>query len=181
MGQGLHTKVCQVVANEFNIDVEKVHISETATDRVANTTPTAASMSTDLYGMAALDACEQITERLRPVMAQLPEGTPFATIVQAAYFQRIQLSAQGFYVVHAERCNYDFDMETTNNRDRGLPFNYFTQGVAASEVEIDCLTGDAKVIRADILMDIGTSVNPAIDIGQIEGAFIQGYGWCTME
>ncbi|CBJ27195.1 conserved unknown protein [Ectocarpus siliculosus] len=181
MGQGLHTKVCQVVANEFNIDVEKVHISETATDRVANTSPTAASMSTDLYGMAALDACEQITERLRPVMAELPENSPFATIVKAAYFRRIQLSAQGFYTVPAARCGYDFDMETTNNRDRGLPFNYFTQGVAASEVEIDCLTGDAKVIRADILMDIGTSVNPAIDIGQIEGAFIQGYGWCTME
>ncbi|CAN0411520.1 unnamed protein product [Pylaiella littoralis] len=179
MGQGLHTKVCQVVANEFGIDVEKVHISETATDRVPNSSPTAASMSTDLYGMAALDACEQITERLKPVVAGLPEGSPFSTVVTAAYFQRVNLSAQGFYTVPAARCGYNFDMETANNRERGFPFNYFTQGVAASEVEVDCLTGDAKVVRADILMDIGTSINPAIDIGQIEGAF--GYGWCTME
>eukprot|EP00903_Cladosiphon_okamuranus_P009641 g9174.t1 len=181
MGQGLHTKVCQVVANEFGIDVEKVHISETATDRVSNSSPTAASMSTDLYGMAALDACEQITERLKPVIAELPEGSPFSAVVTAAYFKRVNLSAQGFYTVPAGRCGYDFDLETSKNRDRGFPFNYFTQGVAASEVEVDCLTGDVKVLRADILMDIGASINPAIDIGQIEGAFIQGYGWCTME
>eukprot|EP00752_Nemacystus_decipiens_P001718 g1661.t2 len=181
MGQGLHTKVCQVVANEFGIGVDKVHISETATDKVSNSSPTAASMSTDLYGMAALDACEQITERLKPVAAGLPEGSPFSAVVTAAYFQRVNLSAQGFYTVPSARCGYDFDLETTNNRDRGFPFNYFTQGVAASEVEVDCLTGDVKVLRADILMDIGASINPAIDIGQIEGAFIQGYGWCTME
>ncbi|CAM9182611.1 unnamed protein product [Hapterophycus canaliculatus] len=181
MGQGLHTKVCQVVANEFGIDIDKVHISETATDRVSNASPTAASMSTDLYGMAALDACEQISERLKPVAAGLPEGSSFKSIVTAAYFQRVNLSAQGFYTVPAGRCGYNFNMETSNNRERGLPFNYFTQGVAASEVEVDCLTGDVKIIRADILMDIGASINPAIDIGQIEGAFIQGYGWCTME
>eukprot|EP00752_Nemacystus_decipiens_P001721 g1664.t1 len=180
MGQGLHTKVCQVVANEFAIDVDKVHISETATDKVSNASPTAASMSTDLYGMAALDACEQITERLKPVVAALPEGSAFSEIVTAAYFQRINLSAQGFYTMPA-KCDYDFDMDTADNRDRGRPFNYFTQGVSASEVEVDCLTGDVKVLRADILMDIGTSINPAIDIGQIEGGFIQGFGWCTME
>ncbi|CAM9133378.1 unnamed protein product [Ascophyllum nodosum] len=181
MGQGLNTKVCQVVASEFGIGVEKVHISETATDRVVNSSPTGGSISTDLYGMAALDACEQITERLRPVAAKLPPEVPFTSVVKAAYFQRVNLSAQGFYKVPSGRCGYDFSMETSNNRERGLPFNYFTQGVAASEVEVDCLTGDAKILRADIIMDIGASINPAIDIGQIEGAFLQGFGWCTME
>lgn len=180
MGQGLHTKVIQVVARAFGIPESQVHISETATDRVANAPPTAASMSTDLYGMAALDACEQILERLRPVAEKMP-GADFASIVQAAYFARVNLSAQGFYAVPTERCGYDFDKQVTDNAERGNPFNYFTQGVACTEVEVDCLTGDCHIIRADVLMDLGSSINPAIDIGQIEGAFVQGYGWSTME
>ncbi|KAG5177145.1 putative xanthine dehydrogenase [Tribonema minus] len=180
MGQGLHTKVIQTCARAFGISDEWVHVAETATDRVPNASPTAASMSTDLYCMAALDACEQIKERLKPVAEKLP-GADFKTIVQAGFFQRVNLSAQGFYVVPSDRCGYDFNVPGDDNRARGQPFNYYTQGVAASEVEVDTLTGDARVLRADITMDVGNSINPAIDIGQIEGAFVQGYGWCTME
>ena len=102
MGQGLHTKVIQIVARAFGIPESQVHIAETATDRVANSNPTAASMSTDLYGMAALDAAEQILERLRPIAEKMP-GADFQRIVQAAFFERINLSAQGFYVVPTDR------------------------------------------------------------------------------
>ncbi len=137
-------------------------------------------MSTDLYGMAVLDACEQILARLQPVKARMPDAD-WDTVVNAAFFDRINLSAQGWYIVNNDRCGYQWDMVTARNSERGTPFNYFTQGVACSEVEIDCLTGDSRVLRADILMDLGKSINPAIDVGQIEGAFVQGYGWCTME
>ncbi|CAM9401688.1 unnamed protein product, partial [Discosporangium mesarthrocarpum] len=182
MGQGLHTKVIQVVAGELGISDDKVvHISETATDRVANSSPTAASISTDLYGMAALDAAQQITARLQPIKEKMGKDANFTAVVKAAYFQRVNLSAQGFYRIPAERCGYDFNLTPQENARRGKAFNYFTQGVAASEVEVDCLTGDSLILRADILIDVGASINPGIDIGQIEGAFIQGYGWCTME
>ncbi|CAM9251540.1 unnamed protein product [Phaeothamnion confervicola] len=180
MGQGLHTKVVQVAARSFGISEDDVHIAETSTDKVPNSSPTAASMSTDLYGMATLDACEQIKERLRPVAEKMP-GADLRAVAQAAHMQRVNLSAQGFYCVPTERCGYDWGISVAQNAERGQPFNYFTQGAAASEVEIDVLTGDVRVLRADIVMDVGNSINPALDIGQIEGAFVQGYGWCTME
>lgn len=178
MGQGLHTKVIQVVAKCFGISSDSVTIAETATDRVPNSSPTAASMSTDLYCMAALDACEQIKERLKPVAEKMP-GAEFRSVVQSAYMQRINLSAQGFYIVPSDRCGYDFTI--ADQTKRGQPFNYFTQGVAASEIELDTLTGDVRVLRTDITMDLGDSINPGLDIGQIEGAFTQGLGWVTTE
>lgn len=183
MGQGLHTKVCQIAARAFGLEEEQVHIAETATDRVANSQPTAASMSTDLYGMATLDACQQILRRLAPVRARLGgEKAEWTAVVQAAYFERIDLSAHGFYIVPDDMCGYDWEKKgVTNNSERGQPFNYFTQGTAVSEVEVDCLTGDARVLRADIVMDVGASINPSIDVGQIEGAFVQGFGWLTTE
>mmetsp|Transcript_6137 Transcript_6137/g.15100 ORF Transcript_6137/g.15100 Transcript_6137/m.15100 type:complete len:571 (-) Transcript_6137:527-2239(-) len=183
MGQGLHTKVCQVAARCFGIDVASVHVSDTATDKVANASPTAASLSTDLYGMATLIACEEIKERLAPIAAKLP-GADFTSVVQAAFFARVDLTAHGFYSLPTDRCGYDWSIPVPkggNPNVRGTPFNYFTQGTAISEVEIDCLTGDSRVLRADIIMDIGNSINPTIDIGQIEGAFIQGLGWLTTE
>lgn len=155
MGQGLHTKMIQVAAQAFGIPEEKVFIADTSTDKVANTSPTAASMSTDLYGMATLNACEQILERLRPFRAKLPPTASFVEVVQAALFDRIDLSAHGYYAVPNDRCGYDWAMQTTDNSARGNPFNYFTQGVACSEVEVDCLTGDMRVLRTDILMDVG--------------------------
>lgn len=187
MGQGLHTKVCQIAARAFGLEEGKVHIAETATDRVANSQPTAASMSTDLYGMATLDACQQILKRLAPVREGLEaksgaKEVPWVSVVQAAYFSRIDLSAHGFYIVADNMCGYDWEkVGAKSNEERGQPFNYFTQGAAVAEVEVDCLTGDARVVRADVVMDVGASINPAIDIGQIEGAFVQGYGWLTTE
>ena len=151
--------------------------------QVANSSPTAASMSTDLYGMATLDACEQIIERLKPIAAKMP-GASFAATVQAAFFQRVDLSAHGYYTVPGERCGYDWTLPTGDdaaNAARGQPFNYFTYGTACAEIELDVLTGDICLRRADILMDLGHSINPAIDVGQVEGAFVQGFGWCTME
>ena len=103
-------------------------------------------------------------------------------LVNAAYFDRIDLCAHGFYISPTERCSgYDWDKVCTDNSERGHPFNYFTMGVACTEVEIDCLTGNSHVVRADIVMDVGKSINPAIDIGQIEGAFMQGYGKCVQQ
>ena len=181
MGQGLHTKMAAVAARALSIPAHLVHVAESATDKVPNASPTAASMSTDLYGMAVLHACEQIAARLRPYQRKMP-GAPWANVVQTAYFDRVNLSAQGFYAVPGDRCGYDWDAPVgRDNARRGQPFNYFTQGVAATEVEVDCLTGDVCVLRADVVMDVGASINPAIDVGQIEGAFVQGYGWCTME
>jgi len=181
MGQGLHTKMVQVAAQAFGISHSLVHVEESQTNCVPNASPTAASMSTDLYGMAVLNACEQIRDRLKPVRAKLPADATWQQLVFAAYFDRVNLSAQGFYAVPSARTGYDWDIQTENNADRGCPFNYFTQGVACTEVEIDCLTGDSRVLRADVLMDVGRSINPAIDIGQIEGAYVQGFGYCTME
>lgn len=190
MGQGLYTKMVQVAAQCFGISHSLVTCLETATTSVANASPTAASASTDLYGMAVLNACEQIKERLvelrasiRSADAEADDDTVWKRTANAAYFSRINLSAQGFYAVPSERCGYDWELDVSGdeNAQRGHPFNYFTQGVATSEVEIDCLTGDSHVIRTDIVMDVGKSINPAIDIGQIEGAFVQGYGWTCME
>lgn len=180
MGQGLHTKMAQVAARALGISHDRVRISETMTSVVPNATPTAGSMGTDLYGMAVLNACEQLNARLQPLKDSNPDASWEEIISKAYYVERINLSAQGFYRVPDDRCGYDWSIPPKQRPD-GNPFNYFTQGAACTEVEVDILTGDNRIIRADIVMDVGQSINPAIDIGQIEGAFVQGYGWCTME
>jgi len=172
MGQGLHTKVAQVVASEFGVPVRDVHIKEMATDKVPNASPTAASMGSDIYGMAALNAARQITDRLRPYREKMPHAS-FEEIVHKAYFDRVNLSAQGFF--KSEHEGYDI-MKNTGN-----PWRYFTLGTACTEVEVDCLTGDHKILRSDLVVDVGNPINPAIDIGQIEGAFMQGAGWVSIE
>jgi xanthine dehydrogenase/oxidase len=183
MGQGLHTKMIQIAAQCLQIPSSLVHINGTSTSIVPNASPTAGSVSTDLYGMAVLDACEKLKARLESKKSSMPPSsgsetdtvTTWKELVSAAYFDRIDLSAHGFYVIPDNRCGYDF---TTK---QGIPYNYFTQGVACSEVEVDVLTGNFDVLRVDICMDLGKSINPGVDIGQIEGAFTQGYGWSTME
>lgn len=172
MGQGLHTKIVQIAARTLNIPVERVHISETSTDKVPNTSPTAASVQSDLNGMAVKIACDKIIERLAPIKEKHPDYS-WEKLVSAAYFDRIDLSAHGFYAT--PNVGYNFADAT------GSPFNYFVWGAACSEVEIDVLSGDYYVRRTDIVMDLGESLNPSIDIGQIEGGFVQGLGWCTLE
>ncbi|XP_021645492.2 xanthine dehydrogenase 1 isoform X2 [Hevea brasiliensis] len=172
MGQGLHTKVAQVAASAFNIPLSSVFISETSTDKVPNASPTAASASSDMYGAAVLDACEQIKARMEPI-ASKHNFSSFAELASACYVQRIDLSAHGFYVTP----EIGFDWRT----GKGNPFRYFTYGAAFAEVEIDTLTGDFHTRAANIILDLGYSLNPAIDVGQIEGAFIQGLGWVALE
>ncbi|CAF1623452.1 unnamed protein product [Rotaria magnacalcarata] len=173
MGQGLHTKMVSVAAEALRCNVNLVRISETSTDKVANTSPTAASASSDLNGMAIRIACEQIRERLDKLLVGDDAHLSWKDLVKKAYFLRIDLSAHGFYAT-PEPLGGDL----ANNRAH---FNYFTQGAAVSEVELDTLTGDWHILRTDILMDVGTSLNPQIDIGQVEGAFVQGVGLFTME
>jgi xanthine dehydrogenase large subunit len=191
MGQGLYTKVAQVVARAFQVDLEAVKITPTNTGKVPNTSATAASSGSDLNGMAALDACETIKGRLVAFSAErwgvapgeiafLPgrvrvgaEEVPFADLVCAAYNARIQLSATGYY--RTPKIHWD------RKSGRGHPFYYFAYGAACSEVAVDTLTGEYKVERVDILHDVGRSLNPAIDRGQVEGGFIQGMGWLTTE
>ncbi len=191
MGQGLYTKVAQVVADAFQVDIDRVKITATTTGKVPNTSATAASSGSDLNGMAAYDACRQIKERLidfatrqwkvgRDKIEFLPnrvrigtEIVPFDTFVRAAYYDRVQLSAAGFY--KTPKIHWD------RKAGRGRPFYYFAYGAACSEVAIDTLTGEYLVERTDILHDVGKSLNPAIDIGQIEGGFVQGLGWLTTE
>lgn len=175
MGQGLHTKVIQIAARALGIPLTDVDIRESATDTVPNASPTAASASSDLYGMAVLSACEQIKLRLRPYLEK--HNGNWKGAVNAAYFDRVDLSAHGFY----KTPGISYDWKNPKNTERGMPFNYFTYGAAATEVEIDVLTGDMRITRADILMDVGNSLNPAIDIGQIEGAFTQGFGYAMIE
>jgi xanthine dehydrogenase/oxidase len=172
MGQGLHTKVCQVAAEAFGIELNQVSVAYTSTMTVANSSPTAASASSDLYGMAVLDACQQIIRRLEGLKKSHPELT-FEELVGKAYLERVDLSAHGFHAT--PDLNYNW------NDNTGRLYNYFTYGVACSEVEVDILTGDHTIIKSDILMDLGQSLNPTIDIGQIEGAFVQGLGLFTTE
>jgi len=172
MGQGLHTKMVQVAAHTLGIDHSKVHIMETGTDTVPNTPPTAASAGSDLNGMAVLEGCKVINSRLEKFKQANPGGT-WEDWVTAAFFARVSLSTTGFHAT--PDIGYDFQ---TNS---GNAFNYFTFGVGCSTVEIDCLTGDHHVLRTDIVMDLGESLNPAIDIGQVEGGFMQGYGLFVME
>jgi len=173
MGQGLHTKMTMVAAEALGVPLSAVFISETATNTVANSSATAASASSDLNGYAIFNACAQLNERLAPYRARLGPGASMHDVASAAYFDRVNLSAQGFYRTP--------DIGYVWGANEGQMFFYFTQGVAAAEVEIDTLTGDWTCLRAEIKMDVGRSINPAIDYGQIEGAFVQGMGLFTME
>ncbi|KAM4041887.1 xanthine dehydrogenase/oxidase [Anomaloglossus baeobatrachus] len=172
MGQGLHTKMIQVASKALGIPTSKIHISETSTNTVPNTSPTAASISSDLNGMAIYNACQTLLQRLEPYKTSNPSGT-WESWIGSAYEGKVSLSATGFYRLD------DICYDPVKNQ--GKVSNYFSYGVACSEVEIDCLTGDHKNLRTDIVMDVGRSLNPAIDIGQIEGAFVQGLGLFTLE
>ena len=191
MGQGLNTKVAQVVAEVFQVDIERIQITATNTDKVPNTSPTAASSGADLNGMAAKNAAETIKQRLVDFLVREYKVTPedvefrngqvrvrdhflsFEEMIQKAYFGQVSLSSTGFY--RTPKIYYDRD------KAAGRPFYYYAYGVACVEVLVDTLTGEYRMLRGDILHDVGDSLNPAIDIGQVEGAFIQGMGWLTME
>ncbi|MGQ0655510.1 MAG: xanthine dehydrogenase molybdopterin binding subunit [Betaproteobacteria bacterium] len=192
MGQGLYIKIAQMVAEELQIDIERVHLNATSTGKVPNTSPTAASAGTDLNGEAARDACRTLKARLAQHCAETYKVRPdevtfsnnqvligaartmtFAEVARGAFFARVSLSATGFW----RTPGLSFNREEW----RGEPFYYFTYGGAVSEVAVDTLTGESRLLRSDLLHDVGRSVNPAIDRGQIEGGFIQGMGWLTME
>lgn len=173
MGQGLHTKMIMVAAEALGIPKESIHIADTSTNVVANTSSTAASASSDLNGYAIWNACTTLKDRLAPYYEKFGTDAPLSKIAHAAYFDRVSLSAQGFYKTP--------DIGYVWGENKGQMFFYFTQGVAAAEVSVDTLTGTWTCERADIKMDVGRSINPAIDYGQIEGAFVQGMGLFTME
>lgn len=191
MGQGLFTKIQQIVASAFGVSVQRVMVSSTRTDKVPNTSPTAASSGTDLNGMAAKDACDKIKADLisfaceyfqitaeqihfnNDVVVLGAQELNFPAFIKLAYLNRVSLSATGHY--RTPKIFYD------RATAKGQPFLYFANGAAVAEVTLDCLTGEYKVERVDILHDVGKSLNPAIDIGQIEGGFIQGMGWLTSE
>uniref|UniRef100_A0A672MRH9 xanthine dehydrogenase n=1 Tax=Sinocyclocheilus grahami TaxID=75366 RepID=A0A672MRH9_SINGR len=171
MGQGLHTKMVQVASKTLGIPCSKIHITETSTNTVPNTSPTAASASSDLNGMAIYNACQTLLQRLQPYKDKNLKGCWEDWV--SISFCIVNLSANGFY--KTPDLGYDFE---TNS---GKPFNYFSYGVAVSEVEIDCLTGSHKNLHTSIVMDVGKSLNPALDIGQVEGGFMQGLGLFTLE
>jgi xanthine dehydrogenase large subunit len=191
MGQGLNTKVAQLVADELGVPFERVRSTAADTSKVPNASATAASSGTDLNGRAAqyaarnvrdnlsafvggLDGCGAGAVRFRGGEVISPKVTrTFDEVVKAAYANRIQLWSDGFY--RTPKIHYDKATLT------GRPFYYFSYGAACSEVAIDTLTGESRLLKVDILHDVGTSINPAIDIGQIEGGFIQGVGWLTTE
>lgn len=201
MGQGLHTRVRQIVADDLGIDYEQVVVGTTSTEKNNNTSPTAASSGTDLNGAAAAEACRALRERLAQFVAPLlakaddgltasPEHIQFENnevfdtrhpqrrmtwknLICRAYIERVNLGERGFYITPG----VDFNRET----GRGHPFLYFTNGAAVTEVLIDRFTGEMRVTRVDLLMDAGVPINPGIDRGQIVGGFIQGMGWCTIE
>jgi xanthine dehydrogenase large subunit len=176
MGQGLHTKICQIVADELAVAVSTVRISASDTSKVANASATAASSGTDLNGRAAQFAAREIKQRLVDLALTLGKSyddEPFNYWVQRAYAARIQLWSDGFYAT--PKIHYDKQTLT------GRPFYYFAYGAACVEVAIDTLTGENKVLAIDILQDVGRSINPALDVGQIEGGFVQGMGWLTTE
>jgi xanthine dehydrogenase large subunit len=191
MGQGLYIKIAQVVAEEFGIAPEMVRITATTTGKVPNTSPTAASSGTDLNGMAARKAAGEIRSRMTDVAAKLwkvarsrvqfengqvvagNHAMSFAELARLCHQSRVSLSAAGHYAT--PKVVWD------RAKVKGRPFFYFAYGAACSEVIVDTLTGEMKVLRTDILHDVGTSLNPAIDIGQIEGGFVQGMGWLTTE
>ncbi|KAM9123110.1 aldehyde oxidase 1-like isoform 1-T2 [Pangshura tecta] len=172
MGQGIHTKMIQVASRELKIPMSSIHFCETSTTTVPNACASVASIGTDVNGMAVKDACQTLLQRLEPIISKNPKGT-WNDWVKEAFEQSINLSATGYF--RGYEANMDWE------KGEGHPFTYFLFGAACSEVEIDCLTGNHKNIRTDIVMDIGCSINPAVDIGQIEGAFVQGIGLYTME
>ena len=191
MGQGLNQKVAQVAADRFGISPDMVKITATDTGKVPNTSATAASSGSDLNGMAVKAACDTIRDRMaeylatehqvKPHQVRFADGMvhvgaeeiPFAEAANRVYMGRVSLSATGYYKTP--------DIEWDRIAGRGRPFFYFAQGAACSEVVIDTLTGENRILRTDILHDAGSSLNPAIDIGQIEGGFVQGAGWLTTE
>jgi xanthine dehydrogenase large subunit len=191
MGQGVNTKVMQVVAHELGVDLARVRITATNTSKVANTSATAASTGADLNGKAAQDAARQIRTRLAGFAARQYGGdegdvkfaadtvfvngheVPFGELVAKAYLARTQLWSDGYYATPG----LSWDAKTMTGR----PFSYFAYGAAVAEVVVDTLTGEWKLLRADALYDAGRSLNPALDIGQVEGAFLQGMGWLTTE
>ncbi len=174
MGQGVNTKVAMVVAHELRIPLASVRCTATDTQKVANTSATAASTGADLNGKAAQDAAHKIRARLDAFADERGLGSvPFDELVRAAYVARVQLWSDGFYATPG----LSWNRETMT----GKPFFYFAYGAAVSEVIVDTLTGEHRLLAADLLHDVGTSLNPAIDIGQVEGAYVQGYGWLTME
>ncbi|KAJ6562840.1 Molybdopterin-binding domain of aldehyde dehydrogenase-domain-containing protein [Mycena vulgaris] len=175
MGQGLYTKCCQIAAQELRVPLADVFTSETATNTVPNTVPTAASAGSDLNGYAVFNACAEINKRLEPYRQKLGPDATLAALAGAAWGDRVSLSATGHHLTP------ELGYEWNNPNETGNLFHYFTQGACATEVEVDTLTGDHTVLRVDINMDVGKSLNPAIDYGQIEGAFIQGQGLCTIE
>jgi xanthine dehydrogenase large subunit len=172
MGQGLFTKIQQIAADSLGVPLDRVRVMSTRTDKVPNTSATAASSGTDLNGAAVADACAQLKARL----VAAAEGDTFLTFAQmceAAYRQRVPLFAQGFY----RTPGIHFDPRS----GRGKPFHYFAFGAAVSEVEVDGFTGDYRLLRTDILQDVGDSISPVVDRGQTEGGFVQGVGWLTIE
>jgi xanthine dehydrogenase large subunit len=198
MGQGLHTKIWQVAASEFGLPYERIKVNATNTSKVPNTSPTAASSGTDLNGMAVKNAIDILKSRLEPCAKKMlcklfgsePEGLayvegyvadqaipdhkiPFDKLVQQAHVDQISLSTTGYY----RTPDIYFDRE----KGKGIPFHYFAYGMAVSEVLVDVLTGGVKLLRTDILHDVGDSINEGIDLGQVTGGFIQGVGWCTTE
>ncbi|MGL4488655.1 MAG: xanthine dehydrogenase molybdopterin binding subunit [Rhizobiaceae bacterium] len=191
MGQGLFIKVAQVVADVFQIELDQIKITATATGKVPNTSSTAASTGSDLNGMAAFNAAFAIRGRMSKVAADHfgveekvitfregrihanNESLSFGELANMAWFRRVQLSEAGFYAT--PKIHWD------GKAMKGRPFFYFSYGAAVAEVAIDTLTGETRCLRADIVQDVGTPLNPAIDLGQIEGAFVQGMGWLTCE
>ncbi|HJQ01740.1 MAG TPA: xanthine dehydrogenase molybdopterin binding subunit [Jatrophihabitans sp.] len=194
MGQGLHTKMIQVAATALGVPLRSVRLAPTRTDKVPNTSATAASSGADLNGGAIKDACEQIRNRLAVVAAaklgidpddvRFADGVvtgigfadrrlAFADLVHDAYYQRVQLWAAGFYRTPGLHWNAE--------QMQGEPFKYFAYGAAVSEVEVDGFTGGYRLVRTDIVHDVGDSLSPLIDLGQIEGGFVQGVGWLTLE
>jgi len=191
MGQGLYTKVAQVLADALGLGLDHIKITETSTAKIPNSSATAASTGADLNGMAALDAARQLKERLHAHAAEMwatpPEHVvwerngiragdtfiPWNQLIGSAYMSRVHLSAAGFY----KTPNVYWDRAS----GRGRPFSYYSYGASVSEVTIDTLTGEYQVDRVDILHDVGRSLNPALDLGQVEGGFIQGMGWLTTE
>lgn len=192
MGQGLFTKVAQIVAAELGVGVDKIRITATRTDKVPNTSPTAASSGTDINGMAALIAANKLKQRLTAHLSELhgcDEASllfteagvnvdggailSWAEVASSAWLARVSLSATGYY----KTPDIYYDRDTASGR----PFLYYANGAAVTEVIIDTLTGESKILRTDIVHDVGNSINPALDIGQIEGGYIQGVGWLTSE
>ncbi len=190
MGQGLNTKVAQVVAEAMGVSIDRIRITKTTTEKVPNTSATAASSGTDLNGMAALNACEKLIARLKEFGAETHGISPdeveigevvrlgdktmgFAEFIRSAYMARIALSATGFYKTPKIHWN--------RQTGQGRPFFYYAYGASVSEVSVDTLTGEYVIERADVLHDVGRSLNPILDKGQVEGAFVQGTGWLTCE